>query len=334
MGRIGDGLRRFKRSDNTVCEEDPDDAQIVTVRFDGQTYQIPVDSTGRVPRWALAMRFQQAGSVDDIDTREGIVLPAECTPQELIRWWADPSSCDIAGIDTPDSQIYDMTGVPSRYVGVQRRIAVVDADPKEQMMIRRVLMDCFDREELEAMASNGSFIIRSMANMGGATGCYYRKQDGVEIPIVMLEKGNSEDQMVHEMTHHLRATDRKRHGLLRAAFPTRRDGSLDSEAWDSLSKEEQDSIVEREERMTVAETAVRAGTDRSQSGYYDRIRGITDPHEAYVQDRRIITDSEPQIPQAEIPRLKGKKARDATLQGYAYSNIARAEILSNDVSKR
>ena len=40
-------------------------------RFDvgGRTVEIPVDADGKVPTWALAMRFQEVGDISDLDDR-------------------------------------------------------------------------------------------------------------------------------------------------------------------------------------------------------------------------------------------------------------------------
>ena len=89
-----------------------------------------------------------------------------------------------------------------------------------------------------------------------------------------------------------------------------------------------------EERMTVAETLARTpGMDPRQSGYYDGVEGY-DPRAAYVDDRYIVTDTPPDVPPSRVPALKGKAARNATLNGYDYLHIARAHILDRDVSKR
>lgn len=304
---------------------------IVRIRKGGRVYRIPVEN-GVVPDWALAQRFQEVGSTNDIDDDSRIVLPANCTPEELIDWWIDPSSCDIAGIDTRDSPIYDVSGVPESKRHAQRRMAVI-ADPEEAQRIRRILSENFTREELEAMASNGSIVIRTIPDCGDATGCYYRRQDGVEVPLVVLERGTTPDGIVHEMVHHLRAVDDTRKGLLRTAFPSDRTGRLNEGVFKRLTKRQRDDIVEREERATVAETVARTGIDPCQSGYYDGVQGV-DPREAYVQDKYIVTGMPEDTPPYELPRLKGKAARNAVSNGYEYMNVARARILDRNVKKR
>ena len=302
----------------------------VRVRRGGRIYTIPVEN-GVVPLWALAQRFQELGAVDDLDSDSSIVLPSGCTPEELIEWWVDPSSCDIQGVDTRDSPMYDVSSVPKSKRSAQRRMAVI-ADPEEARRIRRILSESFTAEELEVMASNGSVVIRSVPDCGDATGCYYRRQDGVEIPLIVLERRTTPDGVVHEMVHHLRAVDRSRHGVLRTAFPTDADGRMSSR-FRTMSRRQRDRVVEEEERATVAETIARTGVDPVQSGYYDGVRG-TDPREAYVDDVYAITGTERGKPKSEVPRLKGRAAKVAVARGYEYTNIARASILSRSVKKR
>ena len=308
------------------------DAGEITIRRNGKSYRIPVDADGYVPKWALAARFQQAGDFSDLDTDSPVVLPSRCTPEELIEWWINPSSCDVQGIDTRDSEVYDISGVPKSKRHAQRRIAVV-APPEEQARIRRILSEHFTAKELEAMAAEGSFVIRTISDCGDSTGVYYRKQDGVETPLIVLEEGTTEDGVVHELVHHSRAVDRSRRGRLRTTFRTDREGRFSNRWFSRLSKDEQDDIVEEEERMTVAETLARTrGMDPQQSGYYDGVEGY-DPRGAYVDDRYIITDTPPDVPPSEVPAFTGVKARNATLKGYDYTHISTSRVLTRDVSK-
>lgn len=302
----------------------------VRVRRGGRIYTIPVEN-GVVPLWALAQRFQQLGTVDDLDSDSSVVLPSGCTPEELIEWWVDPSSCDIEGVDTKDSPMYDVSSVPPSKRSAQRRMAVI-ADPEEARRIRRILSESFTAEELETMASNGSVVVRSVPDCGDATGCYYRRQDGVEIPLIVLERKTTPDGVVHEFVHHIRAVDKSRHGRMRTAFPTDADGRL-SPRFGRMPRRQRDRIVEEEERATVAETIARTGIDPVQSGYYDGVRG-RNPRDAYVDDVYAITGTDRRKPQSEVPRLKGKAARVAVSRGYEYTNIARSAILSRSVKKR
>lgn len=302
-------------------------------RVGRKRYKIPVDSDGYVPVWAMAQRLQEVGDNSDIDETDIDVLPTDLTPDEIIDWWIDPSSCDIEGIDTEDSSIYNMDGVPKEQIDVQRRIAVVTVDPKEQKRIRHILSESFSKEELCKMAQNGSFVIKTIEDGGDATGCYWRRQDGVEVPLIEIEKGCTADGIVHEAVHHSRAVDRTRTGKLRTTYPTDSTGRLDTMKFSKLPQKKRDQILEDEERWTTAETNVRTRVDKVQSGYYDDVPD-SDPRRAYEEDMRTLRGCPKDISDKELPRLTGKAAKDAVLKGYEYSNIARAQILKRDVSKR
>lgn len=294
---------------------------------------IPVDGDGYVPMWVLAQRFQQVGDFDADVCKGGVeVRRGPFTPEDIIDWWLDPSVCDLEGLDDEGSEAYDVSSLPREQQMVQRRIAVI-APKAEADRIRSVLASSFTISEIEMMSRHGSFVIHTIPDGGEATGCYWRKQDGVEIPVIALETGCTPDGIVHEMVHHLRAVDETRDGILKTPYPMDGEGKLDYGYVRCLSPEDLDSIMETEERLTVAETDVRTSLDPSQSGYYDGVRGKR-PRDAYREDRRILTDSPPEIPDSAIPRLKGKQARQAILRNYAYSNIAESQILSRNVKKR
>ena len=305
---------------------------VVKVRRGLHTYSIPVDEDGLVPDEALLVRFQEVGDWDDLDSRSSYVVPTGRTPEEIVDWWANPSLYDIQGIDTPDSPYRDVSSVPRNQQRIQRRIAVM-ADPEEQARIRRILSESFTSDELATMTREGSFIIRAVPEMGDATGCYYRKQNGIEVPLILLEYNTTPDGIVHEVVHHIRAVDPDRRGRLRTAYPTDKKGRLKDWTFDHLPKRRQDRILEDEERLTVAETVARTGLAPSQSGYYDGVPGI-DPRDAYLADRNTLTDTDPDVPQSQVPRLRGRAARIAVLHGYDYANISRAVILNRSVRKR
>lgn len=307
---------------------------VVRISQDGRDYDIPVDEEGNVPLWAMASRLQEFGDMSDIGTDAPIVLPSRCSPRDIIDWWVDPNGrYDIEGIDTKDPVIYDVSSLESpAHRKAQRRIAVVTPEPEEQARIRRVLSESFTASELTAMADQGSFVIRTLPDCGDATGCYLRRQDGIEVPLVMIEEGCTPDGIVHEVVHHARATDPGREGVLRTAYPTDGDGKVNLKLFNRLSKNLKRKILREEERETVAETVVRTRTDPMQSGYYDTIDGKR-PREAYIADRRMLTQSPSAIPESMIPRLVGEKAKRAVTRGYDYTNIAKAEILSRNTRR-
>lgn len=327
------GFGRKRKEDTDAIAQYDGMQRAVFELPDGSIVEIPYDDEGHVPMFAIAQRFQEAGDFDNDVNRGGVpVRHGPFTPEDIVDWWIDPSVCDIAGIDDEESAAYDVSSLPPEQQMVQRRIAVL-ASKEEADRIRRIMAESFTPQEIEAMSRHGSFIIHTIPDGGDATGCYWRKQNGVEIPIIAVEEGCTPDGIVHEMVHHSRAVDPTRSGILRTMYPTDEDGALDEELVRCIGPEELASILEMEERLTVAETDVRTKLDPSQSGYYDGVRG-KEPRDAYRQDRRILTDTPPEVPDQAIPRLTGRQARQAILRNYAYSNIAEAQILSRNVRKR
>ena len=336
MGKLMNLLRKtrgklhFRKDDGDPIEEFDNYPCEVFELEDGTVVYIPVDENGFVPKWALAQRFQEVGDYDsDVGVEDDVILFGDLTPEDVLEWWLDPSCCDIEGIDDQNPDIYDVSSLPKEQQMVQKKLAIV-SDPEQQAYIRRILAASFSIEELEIMSRNGSIVIYTLPDCGDATGCYWRMQDGKEVPLVVLENGCTPDGIVHEMVHHLRAVDQNRKGMLRTTYPTDENGKFDARSFNKLPKEAQDEILEREERLTVAETDVRTTRDSNPSGYYEDV-GYS---EAYDEDRRILTGTPMDAPESAIPRLTGKAAKDAVTRQYEYTNIAMANILSRDVKKR
>lgn len=324
-------MRAGRRTDHR--RPDTPKTRSVWVKHGTRRYRIPIDENGFVPVDAMLERFQKAGRCKaDLDD-SSLVLPQKCTPQMIVGWWANPSAYDIDGIDTADSPIYDVSSVRGREMReAQQRIAVV-SDKQEAARIRRVLSESFTADEIRRMTEDGSVIIRTVPNMGGATGCYLRKQDGIEVPLILIERSTTPDGIVHEVVHHARAVDDTRDGILKTSIPTTPDGRFDRIKMMLKGRRKAEEIIEEEEKQTVAETVVRTKTDRNPSGYYDSVYG-TDPGEAYIDDRRMLTGTSEDVPEKYIPRLRGESARRAVEKGYSYTNIARAEILGRSTEKK
>lgn len=281
---------------------------LVKVRCGLKTYLIPVDAEGMVPREAIIERYQLIGSRDDLRSDDCMILPDRCTPEQIKRWWVDPESCDISGIDTRNPAIYS---VPSDIKGKKRtalsKIAIV-ADRREADRIRHILAESFTAEELEHMSCNGSLIISTTQYSEGCTGYYLCKQDGVLVPRIIYETGTSADGIVHEAVHHLRAVE----GRSRATSP----GMISGPMYNTAPRRAKKKLIQEEEAMTVVETLVRTPEDITQSGYYDNVPDKT-PREAYLEDRQILTGGK---------RYKGSAARKAIEQNYSRTNIARSLI--------
>lgn len=278
--------------------------------------EIPVGKDGKVPFKAIVRRFHEVGSRRDADSTDSVVLPRELTPSQIREWWDDPSVCDIEGVDTEDSDIYS---VPISIRGKKRaalsKIAVL-ADRKESARIKKVLADSFTADELELMASGIPLMVSSEEHLRDCTGFYLRRQEGCNVPQIVLENGTTPDGIVHEAVHHLRAVDG------RTSFPTK-DGILDSE-YRRLPKSRKDSIVSEEEKETVAETVARTRTDPVESGYYGHIPGCSS-RGAYLHDQDVLSKSK---------ALKGKAAIRAVEENYERTSISRAIISANRRKKR
>jgi len=277
---------------------------------------IPVGKDGKVPFKAIVRRFHEVGSRRDADSTDSVVLPRELTPSQIREWWDDPSVCDIEGVDTEDSDIYS---VPISIRGKKRaalsKIAVL-ADRKESARIKKVLADSFTADELELMASGIPLMVSSEEHLRDCTGFYLRRQEGCNVPQIVLENGTTPDGIVHEAVHHLRAVDG------RTSFPTR-DGILDPE-YRRLPKSRKDTIVSKEEKETVAETVARTRTDPVESGYYGHVPGSSS-RGAYLHDQDVLSKSK---------ALKGKAAIRAVEENYERTSISRAIISANRRKKR
>lgn len=251
----------------------------------GRSYLIPVDDEGYVPVEAMVMRYQEMGnSGRDRASDAKIIYPQHARPREIAGWWADPSCCDIDGIDTKRSRVYDVSGVKGKEMRrVQRRIGIVTPSSAEQRRIREVLAKTFTAKELDRMTRNGSFVIKTVKDNGSAYGYYLMRSDGQKVPIITIEEGVSADTIVHETVHHARTT-RPPGRTTSCAYPQRKDGSFDSRRYSTLTDRQKEQIRDAEEAVTTAEATMRTHRDRTPSGYWDRVGG----REAYLKDRREL----------------------------------------------
>lgn len=251
----------------------------------GRSYLIPVDEDGYVPIEAMVMRYQEMGNSGRDRARDAtIIYPQHATPKEIVGWWADPSSCDIEGIDTRNSKVYDVSGVKGKEMRrVQKRIGIVTPSSAEQRRIREVLARTFTAKELDRMTRNGSFVIRTVKDNGSSYGYYLMRSDGQKVPLITIEEGVSADTIVHETVHHARTT-RPPGKTTSCAYPQRKDGSFDSKKYASLSDRQREQIRDAEEAATTAEATMRTHRDRTPSGYWDRVGG----RETYLRDRREL----------------------------------------------
>ena len=317
-------MRDGKMSNSKRKEDDPLSYGSVRAVWMGRSYRIPVDAEGYVPMEALVMRYQQMGnSGRDRGRDSDIVFPSHVRPKEIVRWWADPSSCDIEGIDTRDSKVYDVSGLKGRRMkAAQRKIGIVTPSADEQRRIRKILSEAFTAAELDDMTRDGSFVIRTRPNCGSVMGYYLRKADGQEIPLITLEEGVSPDTVVHETVHHAR-TCRRSGRYTKTAFPMK-GGRLD-EAYYGLSQHQRDMINDAEETETTAEATARTKRDPCPTGYWDNVGG----REAYIRDKTALARS----CGGGDCTLKGAKAVRTVERNYDKLDIAMASIMADIPAK-
>ena len=272
---------------------------------------IPVGDDGFVPFDALVERYHTAGDFRDSAKDSGRILPNRLTPDQAAEWWDDPSSCDIDGIDTKGSELYSVPfSVRGRKRKALKKVAFI-GDRKEGDRIKRILADSFTADELELMTAGDSLIVSTQPRLADCTGYYLRKQDGVSVPRIVLEEGTTTDGIVHEAVHHLRVADG------RTSFPTK-NGRL-KRGFSEKPKAVRDAVVGREESETVAETVARTRVDPVESGYYERIPGMSS-RSAYLADQEMLSGSK---------ALKGTKAIETVQRNYDRTTISRAIISGN-----
>lgn len=294
------------------------------IRWMGRAYDIPVDSEGHVPMEAMVMRYQEMGNSgrDRKKTSSRIIYPDKATPMDIVEWWADPSSCDVDGIDTKNSKVYDVSGIKGKEMRrVQSRIGIVTPSAAEQRRIRTIIATAFTAKELDAMTKGVSFVIRTVKDGGSAYGYYLMRGDGVKVPLITLEEGVSADSVIHETVHHERTT-RPPGKITSTAYPRKSDGSFDEKAYSKLSDSQKQRIRETEEKATTAEATARGRTDPTPSGYWDKVGGRS----AYLEDRRTFAGH----CKGKDCTLKGMPAMKAVEMEYENGNlnIAMAKLLS------
>lgn len=306
--------------------EDEWDGRTVRLYYMGRQYSIPIDSEGYVPVEAMVMRYQECGNNGrDKGADAAMIYPSRARPKEILKWWADPSSCDIQGIDTKKSTVYDVSGIRGkRMKAVQRRIGIVTPSPKEQQRIRRILANAFTVEELERMAKDGSFVIRTIKDGGDVVGYYLRRSDGQEVPLITLEEGCTPDHVVHEAVHHLRTT-RPPGKATSSAFPQRADGKVDMRRYNAMSDAERRMVHDVEEVATTMEATARTHYDPDPTGYWDYAGGRL----AYEHDKRQLA----QLCGGGNCTLKGAAAVKAVEKNKDRLEIAMSSILSDVPAK-
>ncbi len=303
------------------------------VHRDGRSYSIPVDENGRVPEDALVCRFlntsvgtrgkgvRRLGADARKASRKIHGIPdGGFTPEQLIDtgWWDDPGKSDIEGIDDGSyGALMDFgPGMGKLERAAGGKIAILAPTGAERRRIASVLDANFTSAELKAAAWRYGLVIKVGKPVPGASGHYLCRQESVSTPEIVLKPNTSDETIVHEFCHHLRAVDPSRTGLTRTPMNIDADGR----EVPSYFQPNYDSRVTLEEAANVAETTGRTrGLDRTHCGYYWRIPKQDDPIAAFKADRELLTggvgkDSRPK---------SGKRLMDAVEENFDDTAISR-----------
>lgn len=319
---------------NVMASGDPTEkaVKIAIVERDGRSYPVPVDQNGRVPEDALIRRFldtsigprgngvRRLGADVKKTARKTYPVPeGGFTPEQIVdtKWWNDPGSCDIEGIDDGYGPTMDFGPGMGRFErATGGKIAIIAPTEAEKRRIANVLDDNFTTAELKAAAWKYGLIIRTGKPMKGCSGHYEFRQEGVDTPVIVLKPGTSDETIVHEFCHHLRAVDPSRSGLTKTPMNIAADGR----AVPSYFQSDYDSRITLEEAANVTETTGRTKElDRTHCGYYWKIPKSFDPQAEFRYDRELMTgglgkDSRPK---------QGKRLMDAVEENFDDTTISR-----------
>lgn len=308
---------------------------------DGRKYEIPVDpKTGKVPMEYIYARFLYTNGDSrnghDRSPRKDIGIDAEFihavpeggfTPQQLVEtgWWQYPNETDIEGVDDTGALSFarQIAQAAKSAQNAGKAIICIGMPEKEQDKIKSVLAKDFTATELNKASKNGLIIMYGDPGRGAAA-CYVSRQEtsSCKTPIIILRSDWSEEDLVHEFTHHLRHVDVTRGGLTRSPYKFNEDGErIHSSAYGSPSNF--NSARNLEEAATVAESYVRIQKDPDgPNGYYldTHVHGST-PSERSIHDRRAL------VPAGSTAK-RGRKAENVVKSQFEGLSIAHARPYS------
>lgn len=291
----------------------------------GTVYQIPVDSKGKVPAFAIFERFLDfnSGTRDGHKRNIGLDLALEAqtlhkvpkggfTPEQIVEcgWWMYPAESDIKGIDDPSSIMTGEFELPTDAMAVASKIAILGpADERER--VKKVLKDNFTAKELKKAVKDQGIVITVAPAGQGASGWYRGKQFGVKTPQIVVDPGASEDTITHEFVHHMRREDETRGGIARCPFPLTSEKGIGSD-YMALTESQKGTLINIEEAATVAETVARTRQPEPRpTGYYVHMPGGRDNYPTwYVEDRETMTkggkSNRPQIGKRATSRVNAR----------------------------
>lgn len=166
----------------------------------------------------------------------------------------------------------------------------------DRARIRRTLRRSFSQAELKAASKAGLEI--DVAPTGKKHSGYYAPAKRGTKARAVIENPRKNDDVIHEVVHHLRRVDSSRTGTAKAS-----------------------PVRSKEEAATVAETAARAAKTRKASGYYDDVpavrRGRISADAAYKHDRGVMASKKPTV---------GINAASKVNKNYNKTHIAKRSI--------
>jgi len=250
------------RSKSSFLDQTIKEYKTKTVTVGGVKYRIPVDDNGFVPRWAIASRFlatdQGTGRNDKRNVRVDAkidadeILPEKVTPEQLKKWWHEPNTRDVQGIDTADSDLYDVISLKSKGAREAHGMIAVDGTPEQQRLVRSVIENSFTVKEQKALVKRGGLVI-TFSDLGKNVAAQYSgKADGMAYKIVVnpdfIDDRNS---YLHEIVHHSRLVDDDRKSVLLQTRSTDKNKSLVRiSSVDDRSLEEAATVLESLARET------------------------------------------------------------------------------------
>lgn len=286
-------------------------------------YGIPIDDDGFVPEAELLKRFKRYYDAKqteydisrlsdpkkprvvlakrDYDYTSDTVIPLKCTPDQVMGWWNDPSSCDVQDIDTagpPKVNVpSDMTPDQKRDQG---RIKVV-ATPSEEKKLRRELVRTYEPEDLRKIAATRpTMAVRPTG--AGYTGRYVPDREYIELD---RQKGLDQGTVAHETAHLLRRRDKDRDDLITTS----------------------NAILSIEESCTVAEQMARSD-EPDYTGYYLDVAVYDERRHRWrrpsvSEARRMAEEDHMLFTHGRGRGLKGEEALRSVEQNWGRSHIAR-----------
>lgn len=169
----------------------------------------------------------------------------------------------------------------------------------------------FTQDELSKISGRDSLII-SASKVDNEHSGVYLPRSRKDPASITIEDPSNPDTVVHEVVHHIRAIDKTKYGVSKAADPNVRN---------PLRFRDINNV---EEAATIAEAAARTmRPTKRPSGYYDDVSEVKDGKktrvQAYRQDRNIMTEGKKN-------GVVGKKAVESVNRNFDKTNISKKKL--------